>query len=408
MPRGKKNPADAGPADDTRNGTDAAPVAADPAAEAPRRGRAGGAGRARSRRAVTETVVAVGVEAGGVPVAATGTSAVAVGLQATVLQEQMTEIQRHLSEITRQAHEARSAVQALRDEREQIGRELGELRQQVRAAQEQSLRETREGYSKVGHELNTTAGRLGEAVRNAQQELADVVRQAREARRELEELRRHTHEGPAGGAAAPAAPARARKESRARTREPEAPTERAEARPAAEHTNRLGVTVGNGVVVAEVVPDSPAGVAGLTRGDVIEEVNGAGVVSATQLRDAVRKVDDGEWVTLRVFRTGATREVRAQLAAGNEADDRRDGERNRLGVTVGPGVVVAEVSPDTPAVAAGLATGDVIDDLNGQPVRSGEELRHLVHHLPAGEEAVLRVTRAGEVREVRARLNGGR
>jgi uncharacterized protein YukE len=408
MPRGKKNPADAGAADDTRNGTDAAPVAADPAAEAPRRGRTGGTGGARGRRAVTETVVAVGVEAGGVPVAAPGPSAVAIGLQATVLQEQMTEIQRHLSEITRQAHEARTAVQALRDEREQIGRELGELRQQVRAAQEQSLRETREGYSKVGHELNSTAGRLGETVRNAQQELADVVRQAREARRELEELRRQAHENRPAEPEAPA-PARPRKGSRARTPEPEAPAEEAEARPVvAEHKNRLGAMVGNGVVVAEVTPGSPAAAAGLTRGDVIEEVNGDGVVSAAQLRHAVRKVGDGEWVTLRVFRAGATHEVRAQLPAADEADDQRDGDRNRLGVTVGPGVVVAEVAPDTPAAAAGLATGDVIEDLNGEPVRNGEELRHLVHHLPAGQEAVLRVTRAGEVREVRARLDGGR
>src|SRR4051812_23228325 len=409
MPRGKKNPADAGPADDARNGTDAAPVAADPAAEAPRRGRTGGAGRARGRRAVTETVVAVGVEAGRVPVAATGPSAVAVGLQATVLQEQMTEIQRHLAEITRQAHEARSAVQALRDEREQIGRELGELRQQVRAAQEQSLRETREGYSKVGHELNSTAGRLGETVRSAQQELADVVRQAREARRELEEMRRQSHEGRPGEteAAAPA-PTRTRKESRARTREAEAPAEDAKARPGTEPKNRLGAMVGNGVVVAEVIPESPAAAAGLTRGDVIEEVNGDGVVSAAQLRHAVRKVEDGGWVTLRVFRAGATHEVRAQLPAADEADDQRDGDRNRLGVTVGPGVVVAEVAADTPAAAAGLATGDVIEDLNGEPVRSGEELRRLVHHLPAGQEAVLRVTRAGEVREVRARLNGSR
>jgi S1-C subfamily serine protease len=65
---------------------------------------------------------------------------------------------------------------------------------------------------------------------------------------------------------------------------------------------------------------------------------------------------------------------------------------------------VAEVLPDTPAAAAGLATGDVVDALNGQPVQGAHELRDLVHHLADGEEIVLRVTRAGEVREVRAKL----
>jgi len=392
MPRGKKNPdpGASGPGDDARNGTDATPAASDETPAGRRRGRAG-AGRPRGRRAVADAVVAVGVEAGGVPVATPGPSAVAIGLQTTVLQEQLAEVQRQLTELTRQAHEARAAVQSLRDEREQIGRELGELRQQVRAAQEQSLRETREGYAKVGHELNSTAGRLGEAVRNAQQELAEVVRQAREARREVEALRRQTGENRQSDVAPPAAVT------------PEATTAASARTMAIEHRDRMGIAVGNGVVVAEVLPESPAAVAGLTRGDVIEEVNGAGVVSPVQLRDAVRKVAANDSVILRVYRAGDVHELRAELTA-EPADDERDTNRNRLGVTVGPGVVVADVLPDTPAADAGLANGDVIEDLNGRPVHSAHELRELVHHLDDSKEAVMRVTRAGEVREVRAKL----
>jgi predicted metalloprotease with PDZ domain len=341
---------------------------------------------------VTEAAVAIGVEAGGVPVAPPGPSAVAIGLQTTVLQEQLAEVQRQLTEITRQAHEARDVVQSLRGEREQIGRELGELRQQVRAAQEQSLRETREGYSKVGHELNATAGRLGEAVRQAQQELAEVVRQAREARRELEDLRRQSAEGRRDEVVIPAASRPSEGASRA-----ESPAE-------VEHPNRLGVTVGNGVVVADVLPESPAATAGLTRGDVIEEVNGAGVVSAVQLRDAVVRVGANDWVTLRVVRAGETHELRARLAP-EPADEGRDTDRNRLGVTVGPGVIVAEVLPGSPAATAGLATGDVIDGFNGRPVHSAHELRELVFHTPDAGDAALRVTRAGEVHEMRVLLS---
>jgi len=385
MPRGKKN-AD-GPGDDTRNG-----------AEKPK---ARARTTTRARREVAETVVVGGVEAGGVPVAAT--APVVVGVEPAAVQGQLTELQRHLSEITRQAREARDEVKALRDERAQIGKELGELRQQVRAAQEQSLRETREGYAKVGHELTTTAGRLGEAVRHAQQELADVVRQAREARRELEEVRRTGPEVRREEAAPVVVEEPAPRARKKRGKEEAA--ERAAARPV-EARNRLGVTVGNGVVVAEVQPDSPAAAAGLTRGDVIEEVNETGIVSAAHLRDAVLKTKDNSDVTLRVFRAGQTHEVKARLADADDANGDGSENRNRLGVTVGPGVVVAEVLPDTPAAAAGLATGDVIDDLDGRPIRDGEELRDLIHGLPAGEDAVLRVTRAGEVREVRVKTNG--
>ena len=75
-------------------------------------------------------------------------------------------------------------------------------------------------------------------------------------------------------------------------------------------------------------------------------------------------------------------------------------------MTVGPGVVVAEVLPDTPAAVAGLQRGDVIDNVNNTPVLSAEQLRDVVQQLPAGGEAVLHVTRAGTTKEIKARLNG--
>jgi S1-C subfamily serine protease len=180
------------------------------------------------------------------------------------------------------------------------------------------------------------------------------------------------------------------------------PVRRARRGRRAEARNRFGVTVGSGVVVAEVHPDSPADAAGLRRGDVIEEVNGTEIVSATQLRDAVRAAGDDAEVALRIVRAGDAEEVRAKV--GKTADDTGEEGRNQLGVTVGPGVVVAEVLPETPAAAAGLERGDVIDDVNGTAVLSGEQFRQVVQQLPAGSEAALRVTRAGHVREVRARL----
>jgi hypothetical protein len=405
MPRAKKNP-DPAATGSAGNGADATNGASETTNRTRERGRAGSGTRTRRAPAAptVETVVAVGVESEGVQVGVgPQPGLVAAGLQTTALQEQLAAVQEQVTEIIRQAQEARSSVKSLRDEREQIGRELGELRQQVRAAQEQSLRETREGYGKVGHELTTTAGRLGETVRHAQQEISEVVRQAREARHELEELRRHVQEGRPEGGAPTADTGREQPKRRERRASGRGESKAA----AAEHRNRLGVTVGNGVVVAEVLPDSPAADAGLTRGDVIEEVNGTGVVTAAQLRDAVRKADDGEEVALQVFRAGELHELRAKLAAEAEGDKKADAEgRNRLGVTAGLGVVVAEVLPDTPAAAAGLARGDVIDDLNGKPVQTGEQLRDLVQHLPAGDEVVLRVTRVGEVREVRTRLDG--
>jgi PDZ domain-containing secreted protein len=173
--------------------------------------------------------------------------------------------------------------------------------------------------------------------------------------------------------------------------------------PPTEARNRLGVTVEPGVVVAEVLPGTPADGAGLVRGDVIERVNSTAVRTAVELRDAVAAIPDGNEVLLLLTRGGQTREAVARLDEPHEREAPAEG-RNRLGVTVEPGVVVAEVLPESPAAAAGLARGDVIESANGHPVHTGEQLREAVCPLPGHAEVALKLTHAGQTREVTARL----
>ena len=178
----------------------------------------------------------------------------------------------------------------------------------------------------------------------------------------------------------------------------------AETAPAAEppaHTNRFGAEVAPGVVVADVVADSPAAEAGLMRGDVLEEANGAALTSGGQLRDAVQAVATGENVVLQL-RRGGERQMRT-VRLGDETAD--EGHGSRFGVTVAPGVVVAAVFAGSPAEAAGLAGGDVIEEAHGRPVASGEELFSVVHSQPEGADVALVVTRAGERRELVVHLD---
>jgi hypothetical protein len=299
---------------------------------------------------------------------------------------------------------------AARSRRAAPGDQSGGFPQELRAAQEQALRNVREGYDRLGKELTAATGRLAESIRHAQEQLADIVRQAHEARRDLVELRELARDAHREGLGEPAAGERAGAEAGGqgarrgrRAGEGREAGGRAGKESRAEARNRVGVTVGSGVVVAEVIPDSPAAGGGLRRGDVIEEVNGTDIISATHLRDAVRAAGEDADVSFRVVRAGDAQDLRVRV--GKRPDDAADEGRNQLGVTVGPGVVVAEVLPDTPASAAGLERGDVIDDVNGTPVLSGEQFRQAVQQLPAGSEAVLRVTRAGQAREVRTRLD---
>jgi serine protease Do len=116
----------------------------------------------------------------------------------------------------------------------------------------------------------------------------------------------------------------------------------------------------------------------------------------------VLALPEGEDAVLRVTRGGTPGEVRVRL--GPAESDEAEG-RNRLGVTVEPGVVVAEVRPGTPAAAAGLAPGDVITAVNGEAVHDGEQLRAAVQPLLERAEVRLDVSRRGEPRKVRARLD---
>ena len=84
-------------------------------------------------------------------------------------------------------------------------------------------------------------------------------------------------------------------------------------------------------------------------------------------------------------------------------------KRGRLGISMADvagaeGAQVADVQPRSPAAQAGLRKGDVVTALNGQPVRSGAELRARLSVVPVGEQVELRVRRGQESQLVRARI----
>jgi len=76
---------------------------------------------------------------------------------------------------------------------------------------------------------------------------------------------------------------------------------------------RLGISGEQGLVVLEVVPDSPAARAGLRHGDVITNINDKAVSSPQDLRDMVRRAGVGKEVVLQVTRGDQKKEFRAQL-----------------------------------------------------------------------------------------------
>jgi serine protease Do len=82
-----------------------------------------------------------------------------------------------------------------------------------------------------------------------------------------------------------------------------------------------------------------------------------------------------------------------------------------LGVTVDPdertagrGVRVRDVAPGLPASRAGLAQGDIIAAINGNPIREQDDLFFHISAALAGTEAKIDIVRDGRLRTVEVRL----
>jgi serine protease Do len=186
-----------------------------------------------------------------------------------------------------------------------------------------------------------------------------------------------------------------------------------------------GVAETDGVIVDDVVPNSPASEAKLKRDDVIKKFNGHNVRNITELRSLVSQVELNKKVDLEVVRGGNTMKVSAEikeqpadyLTSRNNPqqpqvpqtpDDQQDqpDEANALS-----SVEVAEITPDVvkrldlPNRIRGvlvtkldgevgeLRAGDVIEEINQQPITSVSEFKKVVSSLDPNGTQVLSVCR---------------
>ncbi len=176
----------------------------------------------------------------------------------------------------------------------------------------------------------------------------------------------------------------------------------------------FGMKEARGALVSDVSADSPAKRAGLERGDVILDVNGKPVTDSNQLRMNISMMHPDSRVDLKVLRNGTERNMAVTLAELPEKEARLEnsstGSKSSLsGVSVedldartarqlglppsASGVVVTNVSPSSPAADSGLRRGDVIQEVNRQPVRNTEDFERAMRN--SKDEALLLVNRQG-------------
>jgi serine protease Do len=75
-----------------------------------------------------------------------------------------------------------------------------------------------------------------------------------------------------------------------------------------------------------------------------------------------------------------------------------------FGLSQGGGALVGEVTPDSPAAKAGLQKGDVILEMNGQPINDSNDLSNRVSQSAPGTDVRLKTFRDGKARDVNVKL----
>jgi serine protease Do len=181
----------------------------------------------------------------------------------------------------------------------------------------------------------------------------------------------------------------------------------------------LALARDHGVILADVVPESPADWGGLKRGDVIISLDGEPVVSAAQLENRIFRRQAGDKVQLKILR--GTEETTLTLAVRERADPSKllaslaNPEKNlipRLGIlciqidkdvaSAIPGLrrqyglIVAAKSPEGQAQFLDLQPGDVIEAVNTVPVALIETLRSSLEAIKPGDPVVLQIERNGQ------------
>ena len=172
----------------------------------------------------------------------------------------------------------------------------------------------------------------------------------------------------------------------------------------------------SGALVTNVQNNSPADKAGIKRGDTIISFEGQKISDPRSLQQAVTHTKVGSEVNLKIIRNGETITLGTTLS--EHPDTRKTASVNTTSETtklaglmveeISPqiarrlqlntdtnGVVVTAVQSGSSADSAGLKQGDVISEINRQPVRNLNDYKSAISNLSDERPTLLLVHRQG-------------
>jgi serine protease Do len=177
-----------------------------------------------------------------------------------------------------------------------------------------------------------------------------------------------------------------------------------------------------GVVVTDVLENSPAAKAGLQQGDVIVSYDSKPVENTGSLRNHVAQTGIGKKVKIGVVRDKKEKEFEVMITeqpkdmsrrgeegsavspdeevstalAGIEVRDLTPDLARRLGLSkADKGVVITRIEPGSTAADSGLREGDLVVELNRQAIKSVKDFNRLTSKVGKQDTVLLLVNRQG-------------
>jgi serine protease Do len=186
-----------------------------------------------------------------------------------------------------------------------------------------------------------------------------------------------------------------------------------------------------GVLINEVMADSPAARAGLKPGDILLEFEGRSMEGPGDLQRAVGLFSPERSAKVKILRDQTEKTV--EIKVGQAPDERQAQQqqpprpgggkaRTMLGLDVRPvtpeiarqmnlrttdGVIVVRVDDGTPAAEAGVQRGDVVKQLNGQNVKTMADFERLTQGMKEGDPLTVLLQRGAMSLYVAFRVGRG-
>ena len=165
----------------------------------------------------------------------------------------------------------------------------------------------------------------------------------------------------------------------------------------------------SGVLITDIYPDTAAAKAGLKRGDVVVALSGTAVTDASSLRYLAATKAPGEDIVFEYYRGGNKQTASGKLTApaGSRGDEKAINGKNSFDgmkiVTLSPavaddlgidmfqkGVVITNVDGSSIAARSGFQIGDVVLEINGQPVTNVKDFESKLGSGRQGQVTILR------------------